>query len=695
MGFNKNRLDLDDEMNRIMRVLIVILMIFFVSCAPKEKGPGFLWQASPEKQLFDEAEQQFQKGAYPEALLLYQEYLSQFPGAVLSPAALLKVGMIHIHLKQYENAIHAFDRVQAVYSETPYALEAGVGKLAVSYNTGDYRQVTVYAGNILAQPLARDQLIRVNLIVGDSYMALKSPLEAYGAYLSAFRSAPSGDEKKNAISRLKTAISLLGPSVLTSELAKLDGRPPGGYLMFQLGVGYMEKGLSDDAVTTFSSFLKKFPGHEYAGQAGKFIADLEFSAVADRRLIGCLLPLTGKYEKIGHQALEGIEFALARFARDRAMPDLHLQVEDTASNPLAAQKGLGALAAAGVSAIIGPIATADSIAPQAQALGIPMIVLTQKSGVTDAGDYVFRNFLTPHMQVATLVDYAVHTLGARRFAVLYPDENYGDIYMNLFWDAVVAAGGRMVGVEAYDPGKTDFADPIQKLAGLHYAVPEDLVEEPSQASQTFINGKNPGTPDRAPDGPDISSAEDGRHEELMAADRKADAAAPGPSVDFDVLFIPDAPEKAGLIIPQLAYYDVKGVRLMGTNLWHSDKLIDMAGNHLQGAVLAEGFFERSRKDLVRRFVTEFESIYGEPPGFIQAVAYDTAWILFDLASRPDIRNRAQVKEALLSMPPFSGVTGTTGFDPSGEAVKDIYLLQVKGRQFEEVQTIPLGGTMQR
>jgi ABC-type branched-subunit amino acid transport system substrate-binding protein len=288
------------------------------------------------------------------------------------------------------------------------------------------------------------------------------------------------------------------------------------------------------------------------------------------------------------------------------------------------------------------------------------------------------------MQIKTLVDYAVHIQGDRRFAVLYPNESYGEIFMNLFWDAVVAAGGRVVGVEAYDPGKTDFADPIQKLVGRHYDIPEDLVEEPIQTPQAL----NPETPD-APDVSDISSAHDpGRwNEELMAAGPKAGEAGPatGPIVDFDAIFIPDSPDKAGLILPQLAYYDVNDVHLLGTNLWHSDKLIDMARSHSQGAVVPEGFFEKSRKEHVRRFVAEFESVYGHAPGFIQAVAYDTAWILFDLAGDPNLRFRAQIKNALLTMPPFSGVTGTTTFDPSGEAVKDIYLLQVRGRQFEEIQ----------
>jgi branched-chain amino acid transport system substrate-binding protein len=68
-------------------------------------------------------------------------------------------------------------------------------------------------------------------------------------------------------------------------------------------------------------------------------------------------------------------------------------------------------------------------------------------------------------------------LGASRFAILYPEENYGSRYMNLFWDQVVEHGGVVNGVEAYDPGGTDFAKPIKKLAGIFYDVPADLAKD--------------------------------------------------------------------------------------------------------------------------------------------------------------------------------------------------------------------------
>jgi len=681
-------------MNRITHVFIVILLVFCLSCAQKVGSTRFFWQISPEKRLFDSAEQQYQDGAYNEALSLYQKYLSQFPDTELAPTALLKIGMVSVYLEQYEKAVSVFNRVQAIYPGSPYAAEAGVGKLAVYYKTGEYQQVTLYAGNVLAQPLAREQLIRVNLIVGDSYLAIKSPLEAYFAYLNAFQVAKA-NEKNKVISRLKTVVSLMHASDLSNELAKLEGRSPGGYLMYQIGIHYMEEGYLGDAVATFSSFLENYPHHENVGQAKKLIADLESSALTDRHLIGCLLPMTGKYKKFGHQALEGIEFALSEFARTRGIYSIRILVKDTASDPLIAQQGLYELADSDVSAIIGPIATAEYVSIQAQELRIPMIALAQKSGITEAGDYVFRNFLTPRMQIKTLVDYAANTLEAKRFAILYPDESYGDVYMNLFWDEVMQAGGKVVGVEAYDLKKTDFADPIKKLVGLYYDIPEDLIEESSVTPLVYNESEYPEALDMEPDVLDILTVYDTgnwydelmeliRIKQLSAARKTAEEEGPEPIVDFDAVFIPDSPNKAGLIIPQLAYYDVNDVTLLGTNLWHSDKLIQMAKYHIQGAVLPEGFFEQSTDEHVHRFVTRFQYTYGNAPGFIEAVGYDTAWILFDMVSRPDIRFRAQIKRELLAMEPFAGVTGTTVFDSTGEAEKDIYLLKVKNRRFTEI-----------
>ena len=72
-----------------------------------------------------------------------------------------------------------------------------------------------------------------------------------------------------------------------------------------------------------------------------------------------------------------------------------------------------------------------------------------------------------------------------------------------------------------------------------------------------------------------------------------------PIFDFEALFIPDSPRQSSLMIPQLAYYDITGVVLLGTNLWSSEQFIRANRQFMQGAVIPTGFFRdnRSRNDL--------------------------------------------------------------------------------------------------
>ena len=156
-------------------------------------------------------------------------------------------------------------------------------------------------------------------------------------------------------------------------------------------------------------------------------------------------------------------------------------------------------------------------------------------------------------------------------------------------------------------------------------------------------------------------------------------------VDFDAVFVPDAPKKSGLIIPQLAFYDIKDTYLFGTNLWHSDNLIDMAYKHAQGAIMPDGFFAESKSQNVKQFVNGYNEIFHQEPGFIEAVAYDTALILFQIVSRPDVRFRSVIKNELKRLDGFQGVTGLTSFDNDGNAIKNLYIITIRGQRFVELE----------
>ena len=101
--------------------------------------------------------------------------------------------------------------------------------------------------------------------------------------------------------------------------------------------------------------------------------------------------------------------------------------------------------------------------------------------------------------------------------------------------------------------------------------------------------------------------------------------------------------------------------------------------------MTDGFFAQSTSRRVRDFIRSFEDTYGQRPGFIEATTFDTAMILFDIVTRPDIRSRVAIRNELFNLRDFQGVTGLTSFDVSGEAKKQLSLLRIKGNRFLELE----------
>ena len=86
--------------------------------------------------------------------------------------------------------------------------------------------------------------------------------------------------------------------------------------------------------------------------------------------------------------------------------------------------------------------------------------------------------------------------------------------------------------------------------------------------------------------------------------------------------------------------------LIGTNLWHSERLITTSRDYVQDAILADVFYEHSAHEAVKAFIRSFEELYGKRPGFIEGLAYDTAMIAFQTASNPDVLSRKGLKDRL-------------------------------------------------
>lgn len=676
------------------KILFPIALFFFLACGPKQIISIPPARVEPGDELFLKAEKMFQAKSYKNALASYNEYLAKFPDQHLAAPALMKIGAIYTALGNNEKARSIYNRLIREYPASPLALDARVERLATYYHEGKYQEVIRQAAAVMKDTKSRIHLFKIYSLLGDTYWALSSPEEAVCLYITAY-SKFKDLAKENIVAKLKKILGQLDSKEVTLILTRLEDRRAKGNFLYLLGLSQARDEKYHRAVKNLSELIKMYPEHEMVQPAKSLLEELSKKSIYSRYTIGCILPLSGPYKIYGQRALKGIELALTRFSSQNTNPSLKIIIKDTGSDPDKAVIAVRELFQEHVAAIIGPLITAESAASEAQDKQIPIITLTQKDKITEIGNYVFRNFLTPEMQTKTIVSYAINKLGVRNFAILYPEENYGTTYMNLFWDEVIDQGGKVVGVESYHLTQTDFADPIKKLVGLYYKVPENLkhtsVRSAEEALLEPIFDFNAifASPVNRPgelyhDLPeDLINLTLAMEEEEITDEKDDREKEPEPIIDFEAIFIPDAPNKVGLIIPQLAFYDVKDIYLLGTNLWHSDNLIKMARQYVQGAILTEGFFEASSSKSVKEFVNIFQKCFQEKPEFIEAVAYDTATILFRLVSRPDIRFRSEIKDALMNLS-WPGLTGITSFDSNGEVHKKPFLLRIKGDKFIEL-----------
>ena len=628
---------------------LVATLLLLAGCGRIAVGPPLPGEPPEARRLYEQAEKLYASGSLDSALQAYTGYLEQYPRGLQAPAALMKMGAIYESRGRTADARAVYDRLVKTFPDSPLAGPARVNWLATYAREEDYGQVIENAPAVIDALQTDAQRYRAYMLLARAHLEIGDLANAVPALA---RAHALGDDQQRA--EVARTLQQVLPRLSLAELQSLLGSQKDDFtrsaLMVRLGEFYLEQERYDEAMAVFEQFLEAYPGHPEAARVREQVAALQGKAGVDRYAMGCLLPLSGPYARIGQRALDAVELAFSQITAAQAGSPLKLVIKDTAGDPRKAVAAVQELARQQVAAIMGPVVDVRAAAEEAQRLRIPMITMTQKAGIAAIGDYVFRNFITPQMQVARIVTYAMERLNARRFAIFFPREKYGTTFMQYFWDEVVRQGGRVTAAESYLPEQTDFADNIKKLVGLYYPIPESL--KPPEYRR----------PDTA----------EGRKQK------------PRPIIDFDVLFIPDAPATAGLIIPQLAYYDIRDVYLFGTNLWHSARLIEMAGQYAQGAMMPDGFFAESRSPAVQTFVAAFRSTFNRTPGFIEAAAYDNAMLLLTVIGRQGVRFRGALKERLLNIHPFPGVTGLTQFQQDGEARKNLYLLQIKGRGFEEI-----------
>ncbi len=420
-----------------------------------------------------------------------------------------------------------------------------------------------------------------------------------------------------------------------------------GYALFRLGETALEERDKDRARKYFAGVSEFLPGSDLAIRAQDILSQLESSKFVESKAIGVVLPLTGKNAAMGARALRGVQMGLGL---NSAASGFRLAVMDSEGNPDNARRGVERLVKEdNAIAIIGSLLskTAPAVAAKADELGVPTIGLSQKSGLTEVGPSVFRNALTSEMQVQYLVRTAMEDLGMKRFAIVYPNDPYGIEYTNLFWDEVLARGGSIAAVQAYNPKETDFRFPVQRLVGTYY------IE--ARADEYKMRVKK--------------TTETEKKKSLRQESQAIDALPP--IIDFDAVFIPDSAKAMGQISAFLSFAGVKGIKLLGTNLWNSPGLAKRAGAFSNSLVFVDSFLPSM--SVRSRFFQEYKSIYNEDPGLIEIQAYDAALILRQLVIQ-GASSRESLTRELGALKKFPGALGPLHMSPEREVARPLIAL---------------------
>jgi branched-chain amino acid transport system substrate-binding protein len=278
-----------------------------------------------------------------------------------------------------------------------------------------------------------------------------------------------------------------------------------------------------------------------------------------------------------------------------------------------------------VLAIIGPTLSGEMFAagPIASQAGVSIMgTSTTAEGITDIGDYVFRNSLPESLALPNVVKKAKDKFSLKKVAVMYSNNNDFTVSgFKTFEQAIKDNGLETVTVETFADKDTDFSAQLTKIAALK------------------------------PDAIIISAL----YQEAALILKKA--------------------REIGITIP-----------IIGNNGFNSPQLIKLAGSASEGAVVASPWFPGKDDEKVKNFVAAFKAKYNKEPDQFSAQAYDAMYIMASAIEKAGTTtDRKKLRDSLATVKDFQGVTGKFAFDAKRNPAMDVTILVVKDGKFTELK----------
>ena len=221
---------------------------------------------------------------------------------------------------------------------------------------------------------------------------------------------------------------------------------------------------------------------------------------------------------------------------------------------------------------------------------------------------------------------AVNMMGAKKVAILYIDNPYGQALAENAKKTVEALGGQVVFMDKFQFATDDFSPWLNRIKAI----------EDSQG--------------------------------------------------LDVLMIFGYYQHA-VAVKQARELGIKA-QIMGAEGFDSPKFIEIAGDAAEGVIIVTDFDRESTNPLVQEFIKRYKEKRGIDPDMVAASSFDAVMILAKAIEKAGTLDKQKIMESLRSMENFDGVAGKIiKFTPGGNAVKELTLQIVKNGEFRRYAMI--------
>jgi len=346
---------------------------------------------------------------------------------------------------------------------------------------------------------------------------------------------------------------------------------------------------------------------------------------AGKLKVGIVFSMTGGAASYGASQKEGAQLAVAQInAAAGSGMQIEAVFEDDASVP---QQGTNVynklINGDKVAAIIGPTLsnTAKITNPIAQQIGVPVLgVSNTAGGITEIGDFIFRNSLTEAVVIPNTIKTANQKLGLKKVAALYGnDDAFTKSGYDAFKKALQAESIQILSEQTFAKGDRDFSPQL-----------------------TQIKAKNP-----------------------------------------DAIICSALVEEASGIVNQARQLGIpKTVRIIGGNGFNSPALMKNAGEAAEGVIVGAAWNVSSTAPLNLKFVDDYTKKYNRSPDQFAAQAFAGVHIVYEAAKAAGTSdNRKAIRDSLVRIKDIDTVLGKFSFTDGRDAYHSPVVQEVKGGKF--------------